>query len=62
MNEKMIFNDKITLSKTKDDIIKLYNERYNLYLKNSDKKINNNGSKKKAVINIVEAFYEYISH
>ena len=60
--EKMIFNDKRPLSKTKEDIIKLYNERYNLYLKNSDKKINNNGSKKKAVINIVEAFYEYISH
>ena len=60
--DKMVFNDKRPLSKSKEDVIKLYKERYNLYLKNSDKKINNNGSKKKAVINIVEAFYEYISY
>ena len=60
--DKMVFNDKRPLSKSKEDVIKLYKERYNLYLKNSDKKVNNNGSKKKAVINIVEAFYEYISY
>ena len=60
--EKMIINNKRPLSKSKEDIIKLYNERYNLYLKHSDKKITNNGSKKRAVIYMVEAFYEYISH
>lgn len=60
--EKMIINNKRPLSKSKEDIIKLYNERYNLYLKHSDKRITNNGSKKRAVIYMVEAFYEYISH
>ena len=60
--EKMILNNKRPLSKSKEDIIKLYNERYNLYLNHSDKRITNNGSKKRAVIYMVEAFYEYISH
>ena len=60
--EKMIINNKRPLSKSKEDIIKLYNERYKLYLKHSDKRITNNGSKKRAVIYMVEAFYEYISH
>lgn len=60
--EKMIINNHRPLSKTKEDIERLYKERYELYLNNSDVKINNNGSKKRAVINIVEAFYENISH
>lgn len=60
--EKMIINNYRPLSKTKEDIERLYKERYELYLNNSDVKINNNGSKKRAVINIVEAFYENISH
>jgi len=60
--EKMFINNNRPLSKTKEDIEKLFKERYELYLNNSDIKINNNGSKKRAVINIVEAFYEYLSH
>lgn len=60
--EKMILNNSRPLTKTKEDIERLFEERYNLYLNNCDVKINNNGSKKIAVINIVEAFYEYISN
>ena len=60
--DKMVFNNKRPLSKSKEDIEKLYLERHSLYLKNSDKRITNNGSKKRAVINIVEAFYEYIGN
>lgn len=60
--EKMLFNSKRPLSKSKEDIEKLYKERYKLYLNNADKRIINNGSKKRAVMNIVEAFYEYISN
>ena len=60
--EKMLFNNKRPLAKSKEDIENLYNERFELYLNNSDKLIVNNGSKKRAVINIVEAFYEYISN
>lgn len=60
--EKMLFNNKRPLAKSKEDIENLYNERFEIYLNNSDKLIVNNGSKKRAVINIVEAFYEYISN
>ena len=60
--DKMLFNSKRPLSKSKEDIEKLYKERYKLYLNNADKRIINNGSKKRAVMNIVEAFYEYISN
>ena len=60
--DKMVFNNKRPLSKSKEDIEKLYLERHSLYLKNSDKRITNNGSKKRAVMNIVEAFYEYIGN
>ena len=60
--EKMLFNSKRPLSKSKEDIENLYKERYKLYLNNADKRIINNGSKKRAVMNIVEAFYEYISN
>ena len=60
--EKMIINNNRPLTKSKEDIEKLYKERYRLYIENSDIKINNNGSKKRAVINIVEAFYEYLSN
>ena len=59
---KMLFNSKRPLSKSKEDIENLYKERYKLYLNNADKRIINNGSKKRAVMNIVEAFYEYISN
>ena len=58
----MVFNSRRPLSKSKDEVEKLYLERHSLYVKNSDKRITNNGSKKRAVINIVEAFYEYISN
>lgn len=61
--EKMVVkNNNRPLTKNKHDIEKLFKERYDLYLNNSDIKINNNGSKKRAVINIVEAFYEYLNH
>ena len=60
--DKMLFNSKRPLSKSKEDIENLYKERYKLYLNNADKRIINNGSKKRAVMNIVEAFYEYISN
>lgn len=60
--EKMFFNNNRPLAKTKEDVEKLFKERYELYLNNSDIKINNNGSKKRAVIYIVEAFYEYLSN
>ena len=60
--DKMVFNNKRPLSKSKEDIEKLYLERHSLYVENSDKRITNNGSKKRAVMNIVEAFYEYIGN
>lgn len=60
--EKMVMNNHRPLVKSKEDIESLYIERYDLYLNNCDFKINNNGSKKRAVIYIVEAFYEYLSH
>lgn len=60
--EKMIMNNHRPLVKSKEDIKSLYLERYDLYLNNCDFKINNNGSKKRAVIYMVEAFYEYLSN
>lgn len=60
--EKMVINQNRPLAKSKKDVEKLFHERYNLYLNYSDKRITNNGSKKRAIINIVEAFYEYISN
>lgn len=59
--EKMIMNEHRPLSKTYSDVKELLKERYQLYFDNCDFKINNNGSKKRAVIHIVEAFYEYLS-
>ena len=59
--EKMIFNQKRPLSRTKEEVEQLFLERYDLYLNNSDARVTNNGSKKKTVIHIVEAFYEYIN-
>ena len=59
--EKMIMNNHRPLSKTYSDVKELLKERYELYFDNCDFKINNNGSKKRAVIHIVEAFYEYLS-
>ena len=60
--EKMIINNHRPLSKTYSDVKELLKERYELYFDNCDFKINNNGSKKRAVIHIVEAFYEYLSN
>ena len=60
--EKMIMSTHRPLVKDIKDVEVLLKDRYDLYLKNCDLKINNNGSKKRAVIYIVEAFYEYLSN
>ena len=60
--EKMVINNKRPLAKNKEEVKELLLERYDSYVNNSDFKINNNGSKKRAVIHIVEAFYEYLSN
>lgn len=50
------------LSSNKNDLEKLYNERYNLYINSSDYIVKNNDELEKTISKILEVYYENISN
>ena len=54
--EKLITTDDRPLSSNRDDLVKRYNERYNIYCKTADKKLQNDGELQTVIDSIKEDF------
>ncbi len=60
--QQLELSDKRPLSQTREANLRLYEERYPLYLDASDAVITNNGSEEEAIKQIMEEYHEITSH